>query len=47
MKLGRLNHSGVATPSIAERIAFYRDVMSATLAPSAAKHYNDLVMCRS
>jgi methylmalonyl-CoA/ethylmalonyl-CoA epimerase len=30
MKLGRLNHIGVATPSIAEAIAFYRDVMGAT-----------------
>ena len=30
MKLGRLNHSGVATPSIADSIAFWRDVMGAT-----------------
>lgn len=30
MKLGRLNHVGVATPSIAASIAFYRDVMGAT-----------------
>ncbi len=30
MKLGRLNHIGIATPSIAESIAFYRDVMGAT-----------------
>jgi methylmalonyl-CoA/ethylmalonyl-CoA epimerase len=30
MKLGRLNHVGVATPSIADSIAFYRDVMGAT-----------------
>ena len=30
MKLGRLNHIGVATPSIAESIVFYRDVMGAT-----------------
>ena len=30
MKLGRLNHIGVATPSIAESVAFYRDVMGAT-----------------
>ena len=30
MKLGRLNHIGVATPSIAGSIAFYRDVMGAT-----------------
>ncbi|MBX4388937.1 VOC family protein, partial [Mycobacterium tuberculosis] len=29
MKLGRLNHIGVATPSIAESIVFYRDVMGA------------------
>jgi methylmalonyl-CoA/ethylmalonyl-CoA epimerase len=29
MKLGRLNHVGVATPSIAHAIAFYRDVMGA------------------
>ena len=30
MKLGRLNHIGVATPSIAQSIIFYRDVMGAT-----------------
>ncbi|WOE74002.1 methylmalonyl-CoA epimerase [Alterisphingorhabdus coralli] len=30
MKLGPLNHVGVATPSIPESIAFYRDVMGAT-----------------
>jgi methylmalonyl-CoA/ethylmalonyl-CoA epimerase len=30
MKLGRLNHIGVATPSIADSITFYRDVMGAT-----------------
>jgi methylmalonyl-CoA/ethylmalonyl-CoA epimerase len=30
MKLGRLNHIGVATPSIADSIGFYRDVMGAT-----------------
>ncbi|HEX8467167.1 MAG TPA: methylmalonyl-CoA epimerase [Allosphingosinicella sp.] len=30
MKLGRLNHVGVATPSIAQAIAHYRDVMGAT-----------------
>jgi methylmalonyl-CoA/ethylmalonyl-CoA epimerase len=30
MKLGRLNHIGVATPSLAGSIAFYRDVMGAT-----------------
>ena len=30
MKLGRLNHIGVATPSIADSIAFYRNVMGAT-----------------
>ncbi|MCH4893178.1 methylmalonyl-CoA epimerase [Sphingomonas sp. SFZ2018-12] len=30
MILGRLNHIGVATPSIADSIAFYRDVMGAT-----------------
>ncbi len=29
-KLGRLNHIGVATPSIANSIAFYRDLMGAT-----------------
>ena len=29
MKLGRLNHVGVATPSIENSIAFYRDVMGA------------------
>ena len=30
MKLGRLNHIGVATPSIEASIAHYRDVMGAT-----------------
>ena len=30
MKLGRLNHIGVATPSITDSIVFYRDVMGAT-----------------
>ena len=30
MKLGRLNHIGVATPSIDASIAYYRDVMGAT-----------------
>ena len=30
MKLGRLNHVGVATPSIEDSVAFYRDVMGAT-----------------
>ncbi|NBS22783.1 MAG: methylmalonyl-CoA epimerase [Altererythrobacter sp.] len=29
MKLGRLNHIGIATPSIAESIAHYRDTMGA------------------
>jgi methylmalonyl-CoA/ethylmalonyl-CoA epimerase len=29
MKLGRLNHVGVATPSIENSIAFWRDVMGA------------------
>jgi methylmalonyl-CoA/ethylmalonyl-CoA epimerase len=29
MKLGRLNHVGVATASIADSIAYYRDVMGA------------------
>ena len=30
MKLGRLNHIGIATPSIADSIVFYRDVLGAT-----------------
>jgi methylmalonyl-CoA/ethylmalonyl-CoA epimerase len=29
MKLGRLNHVGVATPSLERSIAYYRDVMGA------------------
>ncbi|ARS28413.1 methylmalonyl-CoA epimerase [Sphingomonas sp. KC8] len=29
MKLGRLNHVGVATPSIADAIGYWRDVMGA------------------
>jgi methylmalonyl-CoA/ethylmalonyl-CoA epimerase len=41
MKLGRLNHIGVATPSIADSIAFYRDVM---LAQPSHSHYNDMIM---
>jgi methylmalonyl-CoA/ethylmalonyl-CoA epimerase len=31
MKLGRLNHVGVATPSIEASIAFYRETMGAEL----------------
>lgn len=31
MKLGRLNHVGIATPSIEASVAFYRDVMGATV----------------
>lgn len=30
MKLGRLNHIGVATPSIADSITHYREIMGAT-----------------
>jgi methylmalonyl-CoA/ethylmalonyl-CoA epimerase len=30
MKLGRLNHIGVATPSIEESIRYYREIMGAT-----------------
>ncbi|MEP2234703.1 MAG: methylmalonyl-CoA epimerase [Alteripontixanthobacter sp.] len=30
MKLGRLNHIGIATPSLDDSIAFYRDIMGAT-----------------
>ena len=30
MKLGRLNHIGVATPSIAESVSYYRDTMGAS-----------------
>ena len=30
MKLGRLNHIGVATPSIQASVTFYRDIMGAT-----------------
>ncbi len=30
MKLGRLNHVGVATPSIKRSVAMYRDVLGAT-----------------
>ena len=29
MKLGRLNHIGIATPSIADSVAYYREVMGA------------------
>jgi len=31
MKLGRLNHVGVATPSIADAIPYWRDVMGASV----------------
>ncbi|WP_066812497.1 methylmalonyl-CoA epimerase [Sphingomonas asaccharolytica] len=31
MKLGRLNHVGVATPSIADAIPYWREVMGATV----------------
>lgn len=27
MKLGRLNHTGVATPSIMDSVAYYREVI--------------------
>ena len=37
MRLGRLNHIGVATPSIADSIVFYRDVMGATNPANAAE----------
>jgi methylmalonyl-CoA/ethylmalonyl-CoA epimerase len=30
MKLGRLNHIGVATPSLEKSITYYRDIMGAT-----------------
>ena len=30
MKLGRLNHIGIATPSLAASLAYYRDIMGAT-----------------
>ena len=30
MKLGRLNHVGVATPSIEKSVALYRDMLGAT-----------------
>ncbi len=30
MKLGRLNHVGIATPSIEQSVAMYRDVLGAT-----------------
>ena len=30
MKLGRLNHVGVATPSIEQSVALYRDMLGAT-----------------
>lgn len=30
MKLGRLNHVAVATPSLEDSVAYYRDVMGAT-----------------
>ena len=30
MKLGRLNHVGVATPSIEQSVAMYRDLLGAT-----------------
>jgi methylmalonyl-CoA/ethylmalonyl-CoA epimerase len=31
VKLGRLNHIGIATPSLEASIAYYRDVMGATI----------------
>jgi methylmalonyl-CoA/ethylmalonyl-CoA epimerase len=34
MKLGRLNHVGVAVPSMPDAIATYRDVMGASLITS-------------
>ena len=35
MKLGRLNHVGVATPSIADSVAHYREVMGAEVVGDA------------
>jgi len=35
LKLGRLNHVGVATPSIADSVAHYRDVMGAEVVGDA------------
>ncbi len=35
MKLGRLNHIGIATPSLAVSLAYYRDIMGATLTHEA------------
>ena len=44
MKLGRMNHIGVATPDFDASIAFYRDVMGAVVAYAGTSHYNDLIM---
>ena len=32
MKLGRLNHIGIATPSIEDSLRYYRDVLGARTA---------------
>ena len=44
MKLGHLNHIGIATPSIAESIPFGCNALRPHIAPSSGIHYNDLIM---
>lgn len=38
MKLGRLNHIGMATASIADSVAYYRAVMGAVEVSKSARH---------
>jgi hypothetical protein len=44
MKLGRLNHIGIATPSIADSIPFGCNAARLHIAPNFDIHYNDLIM---
>ena len=39
--IGRLNHVGVATPSIAESVKLYRDVLGATIDRLDMEHMRD------
>jgi hypothetical protein len=44
MKLGRLNHIGIATQFIADSIPFGCNGVRLPVAPSSRIHYNDLIM---
>ena len=43
MKLGRLNHIGIATPSIEQSVATYRDVLGASAIGGLRSRYGSTV----